>query len=93
MVQLNVDSGKERSIRQPLKWKAPAKPLIPAGPTTVVIVPKGSAGKLIQVPHPRAKGSFIAVRVPKHAKTGQSLLVPLPEHSASKKQKTVTPPA
>jgi hypothetical protein len=93
MVQLNVDSGKERSIRQPLKWKAPAKPLIPAGPATVITVPKGSAGRVIQVPHPRVKGSFISVRVPKHAKPGQSLLVPLPEHSASKKQKTVFPPA
>merc|ERR1719263_788689 len=27
MVQLNTDSGKERTIRQPRGWKPPSKPL------------------------------------------------------------------
>merc|ERR1719159_251929 len=53
MKQLNGCSGKERSIRQPRKWKAPAKPLVPAEPTTVITVPVGSPGTTIQIPHPR----------------------------------------
>jgi hypothetical protein len=78
MVQLNIDSGKERQIRQPKKWKAPSKPLVPAGPTTVVSVPEGSPGTTVQVPHPRAKGAFISVNVPAAAKPGQAMLVPVP---------------
>merc|ERR550537_1090034 len=78
MVQLNVSTDKERKIRQPRKWKAPAKPLVPAGPTTVVNVPPGSPGTTIQVPHPRAKGAFISVIVPASAKPGQAMLVPVP---------------
>merc|ERR1719337_612385 len=78
MVQINRDTGKERQIRQPLKWKAPLKPLVPAGPTTVVNVPPGSPGTTIQVPHPRIKGAFISVKVPASAKPGQAMLVPVP---------------
>merc|ERR1719409_2714932 len=50
MVQINRDSGKERKIRQPKKWKQPSKPLVPPGPTTVVTVALGSPGTTIQVP-------------------------------------------
>jgi len=82
MKQINSDSGKERSIRQPRKWKAPAKPLVPAGPTTVITVPAGSPGKTIQVAHPRVKGAFISVRVPSSARAGQAMLVPVPSESA-----------
>merc|ERR1719484_116738 len=78
MVQINRDSGKERKIRQPKKWQAPSKPLVPAGPTTVVNVPPGSPGTTIQVPHPQKKGLFIAVNVPASAKPGQAMLVPVP---------------
>merc|ERR1719155_296753 len=78
MVQLNVSTDKERKIRQPRKWKAPAKPLVPAGPTTVVTVPPGSPGTTIQVPHPRMKGAFISVNVPPSARAGQAMLVPVP---------------
>jgi hypothetical protein len=78
MVQLNIDSGKERQIRQPKKWKAPSKPLVPAGPTTVINVPEGSPGTRVRVPHPRAKGAFISVNVPAAAKPGQAMLVPVP---------------
>merc|ERR1719181_1576037 len=78
MKQVNSDSGKERSIRQPRKWKAPAKPLVPAGPTTVITVPAGSPGKTIPVPHPRVKGAFISVCVPASARAGQAMLVPVP---------------
>merc|ERR1719440_978176 len=82
MVQINRDSGKERKIRQPMKWKQPAKPLVPAGPTTVVTVPPGSPGTTIQVPHPRVKGAFISVNVPASAKPGQAMLVPVPPEAA-----------
>merc|ERR1719502_768240 len=77
MMQLNTDSGKERKIRQPLKWKPPAKPLVPPGPTTVVNVPPGSPGTTIQVPRPGAPGQFISVNVPASAKPGQAMLVPV----------------
>merc|ERR1712072_1525487 len=82
MVQINRDSGKERKIRQPMKWKPPSKPLVPPGPTTVVTVPPGSAGTTIHVPHPRRKGAFISVNVPASAKPGQAMLVPVPSEAA-----------
>merc|ERR1719456_2085499 len=82
MIQINRDTGKERKIRQPMKWKPPSKPLVPPGPTTVVNVPPGSPGKTIQVPHPRAKGAFISVKVPASAKPGQAMLVPVPSEVA-----------
>merc|ERR1711976_310335 len=80
-MQINKDSGKERRIRQPMKWKQPAKPLVPAGPTTVITVPAGSPGTTIQVPHPKVKGAFISVNVPASAKPGQAMLVPVPAAS------------
>merc|ERR1712174_96240 len=82
MVQINKDTGKERTIRPPNKWKAPAKALVPAGPTTVINVPRGSPGTTIQVPHPGVKGAFISVNVPRSAKPGQAMLVPVPAEAA-----------
>merc|ERR1719440_1570888 len=82
MMQINKDSGKERRIRQPIKWKQPAKPLVPPGPTTVINVPAGSPGTTINVPHPRIKGAFISVKVPASAKPGQAMLVPVPSRVA-----------
>merc|ERR1711890_193936 len=79
MVQVNKGSGKSRSIRAPNKWKAPKKPLVPPGKTTVVNVPRGAPGTTIQVPYPGKPGAFIAVNVPKSAKPGQAMLVPIPE--------------
>merc|ERR1712146_356639 len=71
MAQINRDTRKERAIRPPRKWKAPSKPLVPAGPTTVINVPAGSPGTTIQVPHPKVRGAFISVNVPASAKAGQ----------------------
>merc|ERR1719261_1298975 len=82
MIQINTDTGKSRQIRAPRKWTQPSKPLVPAGPTTVVTVPKGSPGKTIQVPHPGVKGAFISVNVPASAKAGQAMLVPVPATAA-----------
>jgi hypothetical protein len=83
MRQVNSDSGKERSIRQPRKWKAPAKPLVPAGPTTVITVPARSPGTTIQIPHPCIKGAYISVCVPASARAGQAMLVPVPSRSTA----------
>jgi len=82
MAQINTDTRKERQIRAPSNWKAPSKPLVPAGPTTVITVPRGSPGTTIQVPHPGVKGAFIAVNVPRKAKAGQAMLVPAPTEAA-----------
>merc|ERR1719253_1224194 len=78
MRQKNVETHKEREIRAPHNWKAPSKPIVPAGPTISVKVPPGSAGTTIQVPHPKLSGQFIAVNVPKNARAGQAMLVPVP---------------
>merc|ERR1711972_746880 len=78
MVQINKDSRKERRIRAPHKWKAPSTPIVPAGPTTVVNVPPGASGTMIQVPYPGQPGKCIAVNVPRTAKPGQAMLVPVP---------------
>merc|ERR1719333_12955 len=82
MAQINTDTRKERQIRAPRNWRAPSKPLVPAGPTTVITVPPGSPGTTIQVPHPGVKGAFIAVNVPRKAKAGQAMLVPVPAEAA-----------
>merc|ERR1719498_1694926 len=57
MMQLNVESGKKRAIRQPRKRKQPAKPVVPPGPTTVITVPQGSPGTMIQAPFTRGCGT------------------------------------
>merc|ERR1712066_95553 len=78
MVQMGKDSRKERRIRAPHKWKALSTPIVPAGPTTVVNVPPGASGTVIQVPYPGQPGKCIAVSVPRTAKPSQAMLVPVP---------------
>merc|ERR1719305_1857176 len=79
MVQINKCTGKSRCIRSPNKWKAPTQPIVPPGKTTVVKVPRGAPGTTIHVPYPGKVGAFIAVNVPKSAKPGQAMLVPVPD--------------
>jgi len=81
MVQKNQESGKERQIRPPNKWKQPSAPIVPEGKTTVINVPAGSPGKVIQVPYPGVAGKFINVNVPAKARVGQAMLVPVPDIS------------
>jgi len=81
MKQINKDTGKEREIRPPFKWKAPSKPIVPEGKTTVINVPAGSPGTTIQIPYPGKKGAFIAVNVPASAKAGQAMMVPVPDEA------------
>eukprot|EP00746_Dinoflagellata_sp_MGD_P002784 gnl/MRDRNA2_/MRDRNA2_105442_c0_seq1.p1 gnl/MRDRNA2_/MRDRNA2_105442_c0~~gnl/MRDRNA2_/MRDRNA2_105442_c0_seq1.p1 ORF type:complete len:274 (+),score=81.76 gnl/MRDRNA2_/MRDRNA2_105442_c0_seq1:88-822(+) len=82
MVQKNLESGKERDIRAPYNWKKkgvkpPSQP-IASGPTMVVKVPPGGPGTVIQVPHPKDKSMNIAVEVPKTARVGAAMIVPVP---------------
>merc|ERR1719333_1027098 len=81
MVQKNHETGKEREMRPPNKWKPPSAPIVPEGKTTVINVPAGSAGKVIQVPYPGVAGKFINVNVPAKARAGQAMLVPVPDIS------------
>merc|ERR1719424_1822656 len=78
MAQINADTGKHRSIRQPYGWKQPKKPLVAAGPTMTIRVPKGRAGKTIKVPHPGDKNVLFTVNIPRNAREGQEMLVPVP---------------
>ena len=79
MKQKNTKSNKEREIRPPFKWKAPAAPITKQGPTFCITVPPGSPGTTIQVPNPKDKKTYIAVNVPATAKVGQAMLVPIPD--------------
>jgi len=78
MLQKNAGTGKMRNIRPPFKWKAPKKPIVPPGETMVVTVPADQIGKIMEVPHPNDKDKTISVLVPKGAKAGQTMLVPVP---------------
>jgi hypothetical protein len=78
MVQKNVESGKERQIRCPHRWTQPSAPIVPEGKTTVVNVPAGSPGSVVQVPYPGVPGKLINVNVPAKARVGQAMLVPVP---------------
>jgi len=78
MKQKNKTTGKERDIRPPHKWKAPAAPITKQGPTFCITVPHDAPGTTIQVPNPKDKTTFIAVNVPATAKVGQAMLVPIP---------------
>merc|ERR1711862_1064097 len=81
LLQKNLSTGKDRQIRIPHKWKQPSAPIVPEGKTTVVNVPAGSPGSVIQVPYPGAPGKFINVNVPSKAHPGQAMLVPVPDLS------------
>jgi hypothetical protein len=88
MHQHNIKSGTNREIRAPYKMKAPEKPIVAPGKTTVVKVQPGWPGTTQYVPHPAEKGAFIAVQVPKNAKPGMTMLVPVPDVTDANK---VTP--
>jgi len=90
MVQMNLTTGKERKIRAPHSWKQPAKPIVPKGPTLCMNVPAGSPGKTIQINHPKVKGATMQVAVPKHAKVGQAMLVPIQDVAVASNVSVVT---
>jgi len=92
-VQKNTDTRKEREIRAPHKWKQPSAPIVPKGKTTVVNVPSGSPGSVIQVPYPGAPGKFINDNVPAKARPGQAMLVPVPDISQAVSAGAAPPPA
>merc|ERR1719235_3138244 len=84
MVQINPESGKERQIRAPHKMKPPSAPIVPSGPTMVVKVPPGGPGTQITVPHPQDKSVSFVVDVPKRARVGAAMIVPVPPLPAGK---------
>jgi hypothetical protein len=85
MFQVNKETDKKRDIRPPRNMTAPEKPIVPPGPTTVVQVRPGWPGTQQVIPHPKVKGAFIAVNIPKNAKPGMTMLVPVPEVNESTK--------
>jgi len=56
-------------------------------PVYVVRVPEGSPGTTIVVPHPKILGQKLPVAVPREAKAGQPLFLPVPRTTASSKVK------
>merc|ERR1711971_187646 len=93
LLQKNLGTSKERQIRIPHKWKQPSAPIVPEGKTTVVNVPAGSPGSVIQVPYPGAPGKLINVNVPTKARPGQAMLVPVPDLSQAVSAGAAPPPA
>merc|ERR1719262_450677 len=78
MAQINTHTRKERPIRPPMGMQAPGQPLVPPGPTMVVVVPQ-NPGAMMMVPHPQMPGEQIQVQVPPGAKPGQNMVVPVPK--------------
>lgn len=79
MEQVNQDSGKRRRIRPPPNLKPPQAPLVPPGPTMMVVVPAHARpGDMMEVPHPQNKSVKLQVLVPPGARAGATLLVPVP---------------
>mmetsp|Transcript_62948 Transcript_62948/g.117038 ORF Transcript_62948/g.117038 Transcript_62948/m.117038 type:complete len:321 (-) Transcript_62948:264-1226(-) len=78
MTQKNVENGKERTIRPPPGMKAPKNPLLPAGPTIVITVRAGQPGKVIKIEDSNNVGQQVEVAVPKDAKVGTKVAVPVP---------------
>merc|ERR1719188_559402 len=75
--------------------KAPAGPVLPSGPMTVISVRPGQAGQTIEINNPNNPGSKVHVVVPENAKPGQKMAVPLPKKGESvtdvqNKQKDLT---
>eukprot|EP00971_Amphidinium_carterae_P218875 4344497-Amphidinium_carterae.1 len=126
MVQINLDTGKERQIRPPQGMRPPKGPLLPAGPMIVItrnseesrsvsraqtrvalwgtiptsnvtrttqallveetckhsrrvwIYAAGQPGTAIDVDDPNNPGQRLKVAVPKHAKVGSKVAIPIP---------------
>lgn len=78
MKQKNLDTNKVRDIRPPPGMRPPKKPLLPTGPMIVITVRPGQAGKCITIADPNNTGQQIKVNVPKSAKPGSQMAVPIP---------------
>jgi len=82
--QINVDTGKGRNIRPPPGYPPPPKaPLLPTGPMIILVVKAGQAGTMIQVADPNNPGQTIPVYVPKDAKVGAKMAIPIPAKGES----------
>mmetsp|Transcript_3487 Transcript_3487/g.7605 ORF Transcript_3487/g.7605 Transcript_3487/m.7605 type:complete len:290 (-) Transcript_3487:386-1255(-) len=86
MLQKNLGTKKEREIRPPPGLSAPQKPLLPKGSMVVLTVRKGQAGQTIELADPNNPGKKIQVNVPRGAKPGQKMAVPVPEKGETVEQ-------
>lgn len=77
MLQINLDSKKERKIRPPFKMTPPKDPLLPPGPMVVVVVPPGGVPS-IDIDDPNNPGKQITVALPPGAPAGAKIAVPIP---------------
>jgi hypothetical protein len=57
--------------------------LLPDGPMTVMTIKPKQAGTVVEIPNPNDRGSKISVNVPRGAKPGQTMAVPLPLQKAA----------
>lgn len=79
MTQTNVATNGKRTIRAPSGLVPPKEALLPKCGLVIVTVPPGSAGTTITVDSPNSPGRKIRVNVPKGAKPGNRMAVPVPE--------------
>jgi hypothetical protein len=79
MEQINHLTGKGRPIREPYGFpKRPQTSLLPTGPMVVITIKRDQIGQCIQVPDPNNPGQQVPVYVPKDAKPGSKMAVPMP---------------
>lgn len=81
MTQTNTVSNSKRTIRAPTGLVPPKEPLLPKGGLVIVTVPPKSAATTILVDNPDSPGNKIRVNVPKGAKAGDKMAVPLPNNN------------
>jgi hypothetical protein len=79
MAQKNVKTGNGRQIRQPYGMFQPKEAVLPEGDFIVVVLTANQVGQeMIEVSNPRDKSQTIQVSIPKKARKGQKIAVPIP---------------
>ncbi|CAJ1362668.1 unnamed protein product [Effrenium voratum] len=82
MLQVNLGTGRRRPIRAPHSWQESSGHIL-EGRRLVVQVPEGGPGSCIYVPNPDQAGDFLTVQVPREAKAGAGMVIPLPKSGAA----------
>jgi hypothetical protein len=84
MTQMNAKSGKVRNLRPARGMIPPQKPMLPEGDMIVITVKKEHVGQeVILVNHPGKKGETLKVAIPKKARAGQKIAIPIPTEMES----------
>merc|ERR1712046_416727 len=82
MTQMNQKTQKVRYMRPPQGMTAPRSPMLPVGDMIVITVKKEHVGQdFITVNHPGKKGETLKVALPKKARKGQKVAIPIPSGS------------